>query len=209
MKLQIVTNHPVAVDSYDHIKPHGTKQDNTSNNAFVQSVINKLGYVKYADIGCAGGWFARAFHTEGHLGVGVEGSDYSRIHKRAEWGVVPDILFTADITKPFHFVNEDNSVVKFNIMSAFDVLEHIHEHELPALMDNLKNNLETGGYFVCSVAIFEDRDEGGVYHVTLKPEEWWVELFKSHGFVRQEFLQRGEYGRSSSFDMTFINTNAA
>ena len=210
MKLKIITNKPVAVDSYDHIKPHGTMQDNTSNNLFVKAVIQKLnGIVKYADLGCAGGWFARAFHAEKHLSVGVEGSDYSLINKRAEWGVVPDILFTADITEPFQFVVEDtNERVRFNIMSAFDVLEHIPEDKLPGLFNNLKLNLEPNGYFICSIANFGDMD-GGKYHVTLKSEDWWLEKFKEYGFVREEFLDDGEYGRRSSYNITLINTNAS
>lgn len=209
MKLKIITNKPVAIDSYDHIKPHGTMQDNTANDSFVEAVIKKFTTVKYADLGCAGGWFPHAFHRRGHIGVGVEGSDYSLINKRAEWGVVPDILFTADITDPFQFVTEDtNERFRFNVMSAFDVLEHIPEEKLPGLFNNLKLNLEPNGYFICSIANFGDMD-GNKYHVTLKPQEWWLEKFNEYGFVREEFLQQGEYGRSSSYDLTFINTNAS
>ena len=42
----------------------------------------------------------------GGFAVGVEGSDYSQRHKRAEWATIPDHLFTTDATVPFQLSEE-------------------------------------------------------------------------------------------------------
>ena len=131
MKIKIITNNPVAEYSKDHTEPKGTKADNTKNNSFITKVIKVKNEVRYLDLGCAGGGFVQQFIEQGQFAIGVDGSDYSQIHKRAEWGIIPNNLFTADITKPFYFLNEENNNnVLFNVISAFDVLEHLKEEEL-------------------------------------------------------------------------------
>ena len=70
--------------------------------------------MKYMDIGCSGGGFVYQFVTRGVFAVGVEGSDYSKKNKRSEWATIPDYLFTGDVTKPFHFVDEENNLLDLN-----------------------------------------------------------------------------------------------
>ena len=50
------------------------------------------------DIGCSGGGFVRDLLDDGHIAIGLEGSDYSKKSRRAEWAIIPDFLFTADVT---------------------------------------------------------------------------------------------------------------
>jgi cyclopropane fatty-acyl-phospholipid synthase-like methyltransferase len=200
MKIKIITNNPVAEYSKDHTVPKGTKADNTKNNSFITKVIKVKNEVRYLDLGCAGGGFVQQFIEQGQFAIGVDGSDYSQIHKRAEWGIIPNNLFTADITKPFYFLNEENNNnVLFNVISAFDVLEHLKEEELEGFFNNLKLNLSKDGHFICSIAEFEDAG----YHHTLKPASWWIDKFKENGFIQDEFLEGGEYGRISSHNLTF------
>lgn len=201
MKVNIVTDHPIAYESHDHIVPKGTSHDNTKNSKFIDAVINKLGKnINYADWGCAGGGFVKQFYDAGiDLAIGVEGSDYSKNSNRAEWATIPNNLFTADITKPFHINNEEGQKVLFDVISCYDVLEHIHDVDLPSVIDNVKSNLKPGGYFVTAIADFEDED----YHVTLKPLEWWCNLFANHKFDTWGLLNDDEYGRKSSFNVVF------
>jgi cyclopropane fatty-acyl-phospholipid synthase-like methyltransferase len=195
-----VTNHPVAYESFDHIEPKGTKADNSKSDSFLNSVINFKKEVRYLDLGCAGGGFVQQFVQAGQIAMGVEGSDYSKKNKRAEWATIPDNLFTADITKPFYFKDlETDDKLKFNVMSAFDVLEHLFEDQLPGFFNNLRSNLDEDGHFVCAIANFGDNG----YHHTLKPEEWWLEKFFENGFIRDEFLTTSQYGRTSSHNLTF------
>src|SRR3990167_2627697 len=103
--LKVETDYPVALDSPDHLEPWGTKQDNSVNKRFNKKLIKLFGHTpNVLDLGCAGGGFVRSIIKQGGLAVGIEGSDYSKKIKRAEWAKIPDNLFTADITKPFKLI---------------------------------------------------------------------------------------------------------
>ena len=182
--VKIITDFPIAYESNDHLHPFGTARDNTKNGMYVRELIKRCGSdMKYMDIGCSGGGFVRQFIDNGIFAVGVEGSDYSKKNKRAEWATIPDFLFTGDITKPFHFVNDDENKILFNAISAWDVLEHISKADLPNLLQNLKDNLVQGGLFIASVATFPDQEN---LHVTLETKSWWDALFNTYGFVEGE-----------------------
>jgi predicted TPR repeat methyltransferase len=198
--MHLRTLHPLAFDSYDHTHPKGTMQDNTHAPQFVSAVERIFdGKILSCDLGCAGGGLVKDFIDCGHEAVGVEGSDYSRAIGRAEWATIPKSLFTADITKPFNFRDDAWKPVLFDLMTAWEVLEHITEEDLPGLFDNLQTNLRKGGLFVASIATFED--EG--YHVTLKPAEWWRLQFEGHGFeIVEGLFAEHEYARRSSVYLT-------
>lgn len=210
LTLRIVTDYPVAVDSFDHTHPKGTMQDNTHAPQFVHAVERVFDGRKVAvmDLGCAGGGLVKDFLDAGHFAVGIEGSDYSREHHRAEWATIPANLFTADITKPFKIYaleSEDTfNLLRhslfdyrtlFDVITAWEVLEHIAVSDLPGLIRNIWRNLAARGLFVASVAAFED--EG--YHVTLASKEWWLAQFERAGFENAEgMFTTGEYARQSS-----------
>ena len=139
------------------------------------------------------------FIDAGHDAIGIEGSDYSLRNKRAEWATIPDHLTTADITKPF-FIVTDGVTGQCDIITAWDVLEHIHENDLGVLIANIRNNLKTGGLFVASVATFEDHP----HHVTLKEKDWWINLFKKYKMIDagEGFFGPQHMVRESSFFLT-------
>ncbi len=189
IKLIVKTDHPIATYSADHIDPAGTMQDNTHHERFVLAceALYPGRRLYHLDLGCAGGGLVFDFISRGHISYGLDGSDYSQIIKRAEWATIPDNLFTADITEPFRF--ELNSLVasgyqRFDIITAWEVLEHISEKRLLSLLRNLRANLVPGGLFAASVALFVS----GHWHITLKPREWWEELFANNGFTLVEGL---------------------
>lgn len=200
--LQIVTKHPVAYESFDHVKPHGTANDNTHYPWFVTKTQRIFGRkVKHMDLGCAGGGLVKDFLDMNHFSVGVEGSDYSLKAQRAEWKTIPGNLFTADITKPFWIEDSEKECVPilFDVISAWEVMEHISKEDLPGLFGNIKTNLVKDGLFVCSIAFFEDPG----YHVTLEPKPWWVEQFTNAGLLPVEGIYTaGDYVRESSFYIT-------
>ena len=178
--MNLVTDFPIAYESYDHIEPKGTAADNTHCPAFVARVeeLSNGNKIKFADLGCSGGGLVKDFIDAGHEAIGIEGSDYSLRNKRAEWATIPDHLTTADITKPF-FIVSDGVTGQCDIITAWDVLEHISEVDLGVLIANIRNNLKTGGLFVASVATFEDHP----HHVTLKEKDWWLNLFKKYKLI--------------------------
>lgn len=203
-KLQIVTEYPIAEYSKDHTVPKGTMQDNLHAPGFVDNIIGKLGTsMSFLDLGCAGGGMPFDFLSRGVLGVGVDGSDYSKKIKRAHWGdSTADYLFTADITKPFSFVRADDTTCqhRFTLITSFDVMEHMHNvEEATAMIENIYNNLEPNGYTMHSIANFPD--EG--YHHILESEDWWINLFESNGFKHNEIIEKYQYARASSYNLTF------
>lgn len=196
--MKVKTDFPIAYESHDHKVPSGTANDNTHQRSFVRQTERIFGRkVNHADLGCSGGGLVKDFVDYGHNSIGIEGSDYSQKIKRAEWGTIPDRLFTADITKPFQIVDDEDNPVQCDIITAWEVMEHIQREDLPALFENLRNNLVDGGLFVASVATFPD--EG--YHVTLEEEPWWLEQFAAGGFVPVDELLYDESHmvRQSSF----------
>lgn len=203
--IKVVTDHPIAYESLDHIHPYGTARDNTHHKLFVRKTMDVFeGAVNHIDLGCAGGGLVFDFLEAGNFSVGVEGSDYSLKAKRAEWATIPENLFTADITKPFH-VEEDDAIVSFDIITAWEVMEHIHEHDLPQLFDNIKNLMaDEASLFVCSIADWDEKTHADAFHhVTAKPYEWWDAKFQEHGFeVHTDIYGLEHMVRHSSFYFT-------
>lgn len=198
--VRMITDYPVAVSSDDHVHPRGTANDDTHHPRFVDRLESEFGRkVSVLDLGCSGGGLVLDFITRGHRAIGVEGSDYSLRRKRASWGIIPDNLFTADITKPFSIEEIDGSTVKFDAITAWEVLEHLPEELLPGFVDNVLRHLAPGGLFLASVATFEDKDPatGAVWHQTVKPRPWWVEKLAAlglktvndHGFEIADFVR--------------------
>jgi SAM-dependent methyltransferase len=192
--MTINTDHPVAIYSDDHKFPRGVSNDNSRHPRFVRAVEDGFkGKVRHLDLGCAGGGLVLDFLLRGHRSAGIEGSDFAKREQRAEWRVIPHHLFTADITKPFSFNAVDGSRAAFDVITAWEVLEHIPEEALPGLCANLRENLSEDGIFVGSIATFEDRDPetGAIWHVTVKPRHWWLEVFSMHGLEPVEGLFHG------------------
>ena len=135
------------------------------------------------ELGCAGGGLVLDFVLSGHDAIGIDGSDYGRAWQRGEWGVIPHRLFTADITEPFT-VRKAGNLQKFDLITAWKVLEHIPDQSLDRLFENIRNHLTPDGLFCASVATFENYDQtsGTAWHVTVKPREWWVGRVERAGF---------------------------
>lgn len=183
----VETEHPVALGSDDHRFPRGTKNDNTRYPRFCYKCEQVFGrQVRFLDLGCAGGGLVLDFLLRGHFAIGLEGSDYSLTWQRAEWRLVPGHLFTCDVTKPFTIrLRSSADPLEFDIISAWEVLEHIPETALPQFFSNIARHLADGGFFVASVATFEDRDPetGAVWHATVRPRGWWVAMAERTGFA--------------------------
>ena len=185
----------VAYDSPDHLIPHGTARDSSINFRFNHKIYDlyrakfAAGDLKVMDLGCSGGGFVRSILDAGNLGVGVEGSDYSKKHKRAEWANIPDYLFTADITKRFDVSDAGEASqqnIKFDAITMWEVLEHIPEADLTMLADNIKRHLAPGGLWIVSIANYDYFVEGVNLHQTVKPKDWWVKKFSDLGLTHIE-----------------------
>lgn len=201
IKPKLITDYPVAFDSPDHIEPRGTKNDNTKYYHFNHKLYQYLNRadIKLLDIGCSGGGFVQSIIEDGHFAVGLEGSDYSKKISRAAWRIIPGNLFTCDVVKPFTVADSEGHRITFDVITAWELMEHISERDLPLLIQNLKQHLTDDGIFICSIALFEDFDaETGIHwHQTVKPKEWWLELFDREELseVHHDFFSKDDWLR--------------
>lgn len=207
--IKIETNYPNAVDSPDFIQPLGSAQDNHSNPAYLAELEKVAGSsdFSYLDLGCAGGQSVVDIYSKGNVACGVEGSNLDVMiasSKNREkpnprflgggnqvldrdvhdnWLEFKDVcLFKADITKPFSLKNESGSNHKFDIITAWDVMEHPKPEQIPYVLENVKNHLKSDGVFLCLVNMAPC-----YHHQCVKPKEWWVETFNAAGLNPGDF----------------------
>ncbi len=209
--IELKTDYPCAYESLDAIYPRGTANDNTRYPRFIkrcETVLQRDSGLSFLDLGCSGGGMVLDAVLRGHLGIGLEGSDYSLIRQRAEWRLLRNNLFTCDITKPFSLIHKaSGGVVQFDVITAWEVLEHIAEDDLPRMFANIRAHLADGGLFVGSIACWDDidPDTGVNWHVTVHPPEWWQERFVDWGFEEVpdlfsvEDMARGSINRPISW----------
>jgi len=81
-------------------------------------------------------------------------------------------LFTCDITKPFR-IFADEKPAAFDLVTAWEVLEHIATRDLPSLFTNILSHLQPGGYFIASTTSTPDINEGVDLHQTKWTNEEW------------------------------------
>jgi hypothetical protein len=184
MKLKLVTAHPLASDSPDHLSPFGAVRDNSRNPRFNQKLYRLYddASLYILDIGCAGGGFVKDCVDDGHTAFGIEGTDTCRKHSLGEWAAIPDSLFTCDASQPFHFETMDGSRFCFDVITAWEVLEHIPAPRLDTFFANVRRNLHSWGLFIVSVHSTSSLVNGVEYHQTIQPPDWWETQFKLHGF---------------------------
>lgn len=189
--LRVDAERPIALDSADHIMPWGTRRDNSVNKRFNAKLYRLFPFekrtLKILDLGCSGGGFVRSLIDDGCFAIGLEGSDYSKVHQRAEWRTIPGYLFTCDITAPFTVRGLDHRDAKeetllFDVITAWEVIEHIAEGDLPAVAKNCERHLATGGLWIMSVSSKEETIGGVTLHNTVRPKKWWRESFESLGW---------------------------
>ena len=229
-KITLECERDVAYDSLDHKMPWGTRRDNSKNSRFNKRLFDlfteneytydkekkantsTLRIVSVLDLGCSGGGFVKTVIDEGHLAVGLEGSDYSKRMKRAEWAVIPEFLFTCDVTGDFK-LSLDGKPMKFDAVTSWEVMEHIPEKGLPKMIENVKSHLNEGGIWIMSVANWHDVVNGVDLHQSVHEKSWWINLMKEHGleylpehvkYFNTQFV-RGKYETEKDFHLIVTN----
>ncbi len=192
-QITIETEYPIAVDSLDHTQPLGAKMDNSASYAFNRKLFELIpaADVRLLDLGCSGGGFVRSILEGGGFAIGIDGSDYSLKRKRAEWEKIPNHLFTADITKPLEVHNckwewtedsqgnrrEQHALVKFNVITGWELMEHIPEADIAAVVANIEAHAEPGALFIGSISSNVEP-----HHCTAKSKQWWKDRFADLGW---------------------------
>lgn len=189
MIYEVQTRYPVATQSVDHLHPRGTKNDNSTNAEFNHRLfaLYPRGLPSVLDLGCSGGGFVQSILEMGGEAVGIEGSDYSKRVGRAAWAAIPANLFTADIGRPF-LVFANDVIASFDVVTMWEVLEHLSVEELETLIVNVHAHTTHGACFIVSVNTSQDHFEGFDYHATVRDSDWWEEFFVARGFAHRHDL---------------------
>ena len=186
MKILLKTKFPIAYKSPDHLVPFGTRFDQSRNRRFNLNLFRffpEHHVIKVMDLGCSGGTFVKDVIDDGHFAIGLEGSDWSKKFKRAAWASIPDFLFTCDIKENFT-VLEDGKKLLFDVITAWEVMEHIKTTDLPKLIKNIKNHLLPSGIFIASISSLPHLVNGVNLHQTVQSKNWWLKLFKKSGLFQ-------------------------
>ncbi len=185
-QIQLETKNPIAYESPDHLNPWGTSRDNSTNKKFVEFMAKRIkaenpnATLGALDLGCSGGQLVKDFSDFGWLAVGLEGSDFSLKHKRANWpALAGKNLFTCDITKPFK-VTARQQPAKFYLVTMWEVLEHIPTSDLPQLFTNITAHMAKGGYFIASTTSVPDIHNGVDLHQTKWTNSEWKQWLAKH-----------------------------
>lgn len=188
----VETSHPIAYESNDHLNPDSTLEGIYRNTVFVKHCIDVLGKDFSAlDLGTGSGGVVFEFIMNGINSLGIDGSDFCKKHKIGYWPLTPKNFLTCDLTEPYTIKSlADNAKAEFDLVTMWEVLEHITEDKLDFLLKNITLHLKSNGYFIGSISFVPYEDgNGNPYHVTLKPKSWWVEKFGNAGLVWLEIAQ--------------------
>jgi 2-polyprenyl-3-methyl-5-hydroxy-6-metoxy-1,4-benzoquinol methylase len=194
--IRLETQHPIAFESPDHLNPWGTGRDNSTNKKFVAVMAARIAAefpnqrLGALDLGCSGGQLVKDFVDLGWYAAGLEGSDFSLKHGRANWPALGGKkLFTCDVTKPFQ-VFDGPKPAQFHLVTMWEVLEHISTPDLPQLFRNITHHLAQGGYFIASTTSRPDIHDGVDLHQTKwSNAEWKAWLGKN--FPELELVDLG------------------
>ncbi len=217
LKIKVKAEREVANASPDHLLPWGTRKDNSQNRRFNDKLCRLYPrfkeILKILDLGCSGGGFVKSCLDDGCLGVGLEGSDFSKRFRRAEWRTIPKFLFTCDVTGDFEVLldsGEGWQRLQFDVVTAWEMMEHIAEPDLPKLAANVKKHLAPGGLWIMSISPNQEVINGVVLHQTVQPKSWWVQKLAHFGFEHREeyvryfntqFVRGPKYGAPRSFHL--------
>lgn len=199
--LSVITEHPIALDSDDHIYPDGIHYDNHCNPWFVADIENYFQdkKINLLDLGCAGGGLVVGMLERGHMCVGIDGSDHClNVNQKLidKIGTLPaghenwkkynnNNLFTCDITYEYT-IEMNNKLMQFDLITCFDVMEHFYEQRIDKFLEMVVKHLKPEGIFVANIALFDlvkDKivEEGQIdYHKSLFSHEKWLNFMKKH-----------------------------
>ena len=102
-----------------------------------------------------------------------------------------DIAFPqADVNASMHDTGLPDSA--FDIVTAFDSLEHVLPVDIGAVFTEMKRIAKPGGMFIVAVSYVASirRSLGQPLHLSVHPESWWLTEF---GKVANTIQKRGRY----------------
>jgi hypothetical protein len=156
------------------------------SNAEIVHYISELAFSlserpAVVEFGCGAAhqfYFFREFGIQDY--VGLDGNPYF-IELNRHLADFSDHFKVADLQRPVR-LGLDGGDLKFDLVTSFEVLEHIDESHVPTFIESMKNHLKLGGVLLCTASLVDGLD----VHVTVKTRDWWGEKFESAGFKEHE-----------------------
>lgn len=148
------------------------------------------------DVGCALGFVVKAMCKHDVKACGIDIS---------EWAVKQaNVPYISQLD-----ISRQKIAGEYDVVTAFDILEHIQEKLLPYAVQNLWQ--ATRHYLIVVPAYYEEGtsyDPGDALHVVFHPKNWWEDLFKSCGMTidteMAEKLSQTEYAKTYGYAGRFI-----
>lgn len=160
---------------FDNINFNGENHGNKHFNNYINCLFNRK--ISVLDLGCGGGKFIHDVIEDGNLGIGLEGFQRYEINKIAEWSKIPENLKIINIAKSYQILNEHDQFIKFDIITSWEVLEHLFEDEIDTFLQNIYNHSHQETFIFLTISF---RPDNG--HFTIKPLQWWLEKFQNNNF---------------------------
>lgn len=134
----------------------GLRENDAYNARHLLMTFARLGIPKsYLDIGCGTGVMVR---TARMLGVEAYGIDQL---VESDW---PSYFFHGNLVDYFKLSEP------VELVTCFEVAEHIHESAHATLCDTISSNIADGGKLLFSAA---RPGQGGTGHIACRPAEYW------------------------------------
>lgn len=152
---------------------NGLKEMDTYNVKHLLAIFALFGIPEsYMDVGCGTGVMVR---TAVKLGTRAYGLDQL---VEPNWG---ENFFCVNLVDPFRLAEP------VDIVTSFEVAEHIHESAHATFCDTLCSNLKMGPehYLIFSAA---RPGQGGTGHVACRPAEYWHNEFILRGLSYNDVL---------------------
>jgi 2-polyprenyl-3-methyl-5-hydroxy-6-metoxy-1,4-benzoquinol methylase len=85
---------------------------------------------------------------------------------------------------------------KFDFIVSTDVFEHIEREYIDAVLDEIKDYMQIGGFFVICLGLAKKHwlSDGRNAHVLVRPRKWWIDRLSTRFEVR-EMRGRGWHSR--------------
>ncbi|GBF08530.1 putative S-adenosylmethionine-dependent methyltransferase [Aeropyrum pernix] len=140
---------------------------------YVKFLLKNKEDIRWLDIGCGLGYLVKEAMEEGIDAYGIEISDYALrnaiIKERVKLGSITDIPF------------EDEY---FDVVSAFDVLEHIHPRDTFKALSEIHRVLKPKGILIMTTPnpCYIDSWIYDLTHINVRPPKYWKMLLEQQDF---------------------------
>lgn len=137
----------------------------------VDNLIDNFNFNSVLDAGCGSGEVVRYFTSKGYNAKGIELSQYV-LNEFADDLLKKNIVTQGSLLElPY----DDNA---FDVVFSSEVLEHIHEEDIPKVVSELVRVSKTMLFLTISLRPSSNFNK---YHINLKSRNWWENQFINLG----------------------------